>query len=169
VAPHLKPGQHGSTFSGGPAVCAVGVKVFDIVSTPEFLAQVRARSEQLRTGLEAVAAGSTALRGVRGMGLLQALVLAPAWKKRGGEVVAAARERGLLVTRAGEDAIRLLPPLTCTADEVTEAVALLRSTFDALASRRAAAPAARLASQAAASSQAPPAMGSRAARAAAQS
>ena len=144
VAPHLKPGQHGSTFSGGPAVCAVAVKVFDIVSEPGFLTAVQARTQQLRAGLEAVAARSTALRGVRGMGLLQALVLAPAWKKRGGEVLAAARERGLLVTRAGEDAIRLLPPLNCTADEVTEAVSILRATFDALASRRSARAAAQV-------------------------
>lgn len=136
VVPHLKPGQHGSTFSGGPAVCAVGVKVFDAVSAPEFLAQAGVRAGQLRTGLETVAARSTALRGVRGMGLMQALILAPAWKKRGGEVISGARERGLLVTRAGDDAIRLLPPLTCTADEITEAVAILRTVFDALAGRR---------------------------------
>src|SRR5262249_17850329 len=82
VAPHLRPGQHGSTFSGGPAVCAVALRVFDAVSQPEFLANVRTRATRLAAGLEAVAARSTATHGARGAGLMQALVLAPAWKKR---------------------------------------------------------------------------------------
>jgi predicted acetylornithine/succinylornithine family transaminase len=136
VASLLRPGQHGSTFSGGPAVCAVGVRVFDAVSRPDFLAAAGARATRLRAGLEALAAASPALAAARGRGLMQALVLAPRWVKRAGDVVQQARARGLLVTRAGADAIRLLPPLTASDAEVDEALALLATSLDAIAPRR---------------------------------
>src|SRR5262249_36330070 len=66
IAPHLAPGQHGSTFAGGPAIAAVGVRVFDIVSQPEFLSGVRERAAKLDHGLSHLAAESVALRGARG-------------------------------------------------------------------------------------------------------
>jgi len=126
VATLLKPGQHGSTFSGGPAVCAVGVQVFDIVSQPGFLADVTARGEELRAGLESLVAERRLFVAVRGRGLMRALAVAPNWKKRLSQIVSAAREHGLLVTRAGEDAVRLLPPLNCTIEEIATAVGVLR-------------------------------------------
>jgi predicted acetylornithine/succinylornithine family transaminase len=141
-AAHLKPGHHGSTFSGGPATCAVAVRVFDAVAQPEFLAAVRARGDRLRAGLESLAARSRVFAGARGLGLMQALVLAPAWKKRGGEFTTAARTRGLLVTRAGDDAIRLLPPLVVTDAEIDAALELLAAAAADLAPRPRAAPAA---------------------------
>ena len=70
--------------------------------------------------------------------MMQALVLKPAHRARGLEVVKEARARGLLVTRAGREAVRLLPPLTCTNDEVDFALGVLA---DALAALR---PAARV-------------------------
>ena len=134
VASVLEPGQHGSTFSGGPAACAVAVRVFDTISSPEFLAEVGRRAAKLGGGLEQLAARSKLLCGARGRGLMQALVASPAARRRVPEIIRAARERGLLVTRAGDDAVRLLPPLTCTENEVDEALALLGSALDAVAS-----------------------------------
>ena len=125
VAELLRPGQHGSTFSGGPAACAVGGRVLEAVSEPEFLAHVREMSGRLRAGLEALAGGSRLFRGARGMGLMQALVLERPCRQLLPELVRRARERGLLVTRAGDDALRLLPPLNCSAAEVDEALAIL--------------------------------------------
>jgi predicted acetylornithine/succinylornithine family transaminase len=125
VASLLRPGQHGSTFSGGPAACALGVRVFDAVSRPEFLSRVRALGERLRAGLDALAASSTLFRAARGRGLMQALVVAQPRRHPPGEIVTRAREHGLLVTRAGDDAVRLLPPLVCSEDEVDEALAVL--------------------------------------------
>jgi predicted acetylornithine/succinylornithine family transaminase len=136
VAALLKPGQHGSTFSGGPAVCAVGVRVFDAVSQPEFLATVTARAARLRAGLDALAARSRLFAGTRGRGLMQALVLSPGWKKRGGEFIAAARRRGLLVTRAGDDAIRLLPTLVASEAEIDSALEILSTAANDLSARR---------------------------------
>lgn len=135
VAAQLRPGQHGSTFSGGPATCAVALRVLDAVSDRDFLAAVVARGERLHAGLESLVRRSRVFAGVRGRGLMQALVLAPAWKKRGGEFIAAARVRGLLVTRAGDDAIRLLPPLVVTDAEVDAALELLAQAAADLAPR----------------------------------
>jgi predicted acetylornithine/succinylornithine family transaminase len=135
VATLLKPGHHGSTFSGGPPACAVGVRVFDTVSSPEFLAAVVARGEELRAGLETLVGERRVFVAVRGRGLMRAVAVAPAWKKRLGEIVAAARERGLLVTRAGDDAVRLLPPLNCTSAEIETAVGVLRDVARALVPR----------------------------------
>lgn len=147
VAPYLKPGHHGTTFGGGPAVCAVAGRVFDLISAPDFLASVRARAERLHDGLQQLAAESRAVRLARGRGLMQALVLAPAWRKRLTAIVQAARGHGLLVTRAGTDAVRLLPPLTCSDAEVDEALQLLAGVLQEAApgrrSRKLAAGAAR--------------------------
>jgi len=138
VAAALRPGQHGSTFSGGPCACAVGVKVFDTIAAPEFLEAVRVQAVRLRAGLDLLASSSPFTLRARGRGLMQALVLKPAHRALGLEVLKEARARGLLVTRAGRDAVRLLPPLNCTNDEVDFALGVLA---DALAALR---PAARV-------------------------
>ena len=137
VAELLKPGHHGSTFAGGPAACALGVRVFDAVSQPEFLAQVRAMGEKLRAGLEALAAESPLFKGARGRGLMQALVMTRPRRETPLDFVRRARERGLLLTRAGDDAVRLLPPLNCSGEEVDEALGILRSVAAEMAPRRA--------------------------------
>ena len=132
VAAALKPGQHGSTFSGGPCACAVGVRVFDVIAEPEFLEAVRLQAVRLRAGLDRLAATSPLTARARGRGLMQALLLKPAHRARGVDVVKEARNRGLLVTRAGRDAVRLLPPLTCTPDEVDFALGVLGDALAAL-------------------------------------
>jgi acetylornithine/succinyldiaminopimelate/putrescine aminotransferase len=132
VASALRPGQHGSTFSGGPCACAVGVKVFDTIAAPEFLEAVRVQAVRLRAGLDLLASSSPFTLRARGRGLMQALVLKPAHRARGLDVVKEARARGLLVTRAGRDAVRLLPPLNCTNDEVDFALGVLAEALAAL-------------------------------------
>lgn len=132
VAGLLRPGQHGSTFSGGPAACAVGVQVFDALSDPDLLIRVASRGRQLRAGLETLANGSPLLAGARGVGLMQALVAAPRGRRLIPKIIQGARERGLLVTRAGEDAVRMLPPLTCSGHELDEALAILGGTLAAM-------------------------------------
>jgi acetylornithine/succinyldiaminopimelate/putrescine aminotransferase len=82
------------------------------------LENVAARAAQLAQGLEVLPATVA----VRGRGLLLAAVL----DRDAGEVVDACRERGLLVLTAGPDVLRLLPPLVVTADDVDEALGVLR-------------------------------------------
>jgi predicted acetylornithine/succinylornithine family transaminase len=136
VAGLLEPGLHGSTFSGGPAACAVGVRVFDAIAEPAFLARVRARGERLRAGLDALAGGSPLFRAARGRGLMQALVVARPRRHPPADLAKAARERGLLVTRAGADAVRFLPPLNVSEAEIDEALAILGGIAQEIAPRR---------------------------------
>ena len=130
VAAVLEPGQHGSTFAGGPAACAVGVRVFDEVSEPSFLAHVREMGDRLSAGLALLSGRSALFAGARGAGLMQALVLERRHRPLLPDLVRLCRERGLLVTRAGDDALRLLPPLNCGAAEVDEALAILAAVAD---------------------------------------
>ena len=90
-------------------------------ATPEFLADVRRKAEWLGARLGRLAAGAPRVREVRGRGLMWGLELA----ESAAPIVAAARERGLLVVTAGPQVIRLLPPLVITVDELERGVAIL--------------------------------------------
>jgi acetylglutamate kinase len=130
VAEHLRPGQHGSTFSGGPAVCAVGLRVLEAIAEPAFLARVQALGRRLRSSLDTIAADSSLFRAARGRGLMQALVVAEPRRHPPADIVQSAREQGLLVTRAGRDAVRLLPPLNSNEEEMDEAIEILNKVAD---------------------------------------
>lgn len=110
------PGDHGSTFGGNPVCAAAACAVVDAVDE-ELLANVAERGAELAAGLEAL----PGVEGVRGRGLLLgAVTQAPA-----ASVVEAAREGGLIVLTAGENVVRLAPPLTVSADDVAAALDVL--------------------------------------------
>jgi acetylornithine/succinyldiaminopimelate/putrescine aminotransferase len=116
----LVPGDHGSTFGGNPVSAAAAGAVVDAIDD-ELLENVRARGIELSDGLRAFPGVET----VRGRGLLVgAVTTMPA-----GDVVTAAREEGLLVLTAGENVVRLAPPLTVTAAEVETALSTLDRIF----------------------------------------
>jgi len=119
VAAAVGPGEHGSTFAGGPVVCRAGEVVFDRVSDPDFLAAVAANGEYLRERLRALA--SPLVVEVRGAGLLVGVEL----KTAVAPILAAARQRGLLVINAGDTTLRIAPPLIVTRDHIDDAVAIL--------------------------------------------
>ncbi len=112
VAALFKPGMHGTTFGGNQLACAAGVAVLEEVAAPGFLANVVARSEQLQAGLRA-RFGAAAVRG-RGLLLGVQLTQAP------GPLVKAALDAGLVVGPAGNNTLRIAPPLVITAAEVDD-------------------------------------------------
>jgi acetylornithine/N-succinyldiaminopimelate aminotransferase len=132
VAQCLAPGMHGCTFGGNPVSATAALWALGRVTAPGFLAQVKRASALLGAGLDAIAAKHAAVREARGMGLLRAIDLSPTAPFGPPELLAAARERGLLVVRGGERAVRLLPPLTVTDDDIHAALAALDQALAAL-------------------------------------
>ena len=123
VADAIEPGDHGSTFGGGPLVAHVAGAVLRTIAAPDFLEAVCRRAERLDRMLGELAARCGAVRELRGLGLMRGVRL----EGDAAAVVARARERGLLVVAAGADVVRLLPPLN-TSDELLErAVDLLEA------------------------------------------
>lgn len=119
VAKHLVPGSHGTTYGGNPLACAAGNAVLDVVLAPGFLTQVGRVSGRFRAGLEALVHRHGDVFGaVRGHGLMQGLVcLVP-----NGEVQTACFNEGLLAVAAGDNVLRLVPPLIVSESEIDEAL-----------------------------------------------
>ena len=115
----LAPGDHATTFGGGPLVASVALEVVRVIGAPEFLASVRRAGEWLGGRLASLR--SRRVRSVRGRGLMWGIELA----EPAGPFVALARERGLLVATAGPKVLRLLPPLVVTQDELERGLAIL--------------------------------------------
>jgi acetylornithine/succinyldiaminopimelate/putrescine aminotransferase len=121
VAAAIQPGDHATTFGGGPLVAAVALHVFGRIADPSFLADVRESGAYLERQLN----GLRALSGVseiRGSGMMWGMELTVA----AGPLVSAALGAGLLVTAAGEKVLRLLPPLVIGPNEIDEGIAILR-------------------------------------------
>ena len=125
VAASLAPGMHGCTFGGSPVAATAGLWALSRVRRPGFLARVRRRARRLATGLAGVVARHDSLAAEHGLGLLRAVEVAAEAPFGPANLVAAAREEGLLLVRGGERAVRVLPPLTVTDAELDEAVILL--------------------------------------------
>ena len=118
IAECLKPGDHGTTFGGNPIACAAGLAVLEIISKPKTLSKIKERSLQLKNGLEALAKKHPCLGEIRGCGLLLGIEC----KKPAANVIAACREQGLIILRAGTDVLRFLPPLIVTKAQVNAAL-----------------------------------------------
>jgi acetylornithine/N-succinyldiaminopimelate aminotransferase len=121
VAAALKPGDHATTFGGGPLVASVALALVRTIADPAFLTDVRRKGAWLGERLARLAAQRPRVREVRGRGLLWGLELA----EPAAPIVAAARERGLLVLTAGPEVIRLIPPLVITVEELERGVGIL--------------------------------------------
>ena len=123
IAAALAPGDHATTFGGGPLVATVALDVLRTIAEPDFLEGVRSKGVWLGERLAAIARRSPRVRQARGRGLMWGLELAD------GEVaapyVAAARERHLLILTAGPTVLRLVPPLVITLDELERGATIL--------------------------------------------
>lgn len=112
-------GTHGSTYGGNPLAMAACEAVLDVVATPEFLANVRATSDRLRGALEQMIPNHDNLFDhVRGMGLMLGLKL----KSDSRAFVNHARSFGILTAAAGDNVVRILPPLNIDESHIRECV-----------------------------------------------
>lgn len=112
VAEHIHPGDHGSTFAGGPFVTSVGKFVLERVSQPEFLAHVGEIGAYMKERL--LELNSPLIKDVRGRGLMLGLELTV----EVGPAVEAGYRHGLLMVNAGTHVIRFVPPLIATRADV---------------------------------------------------
>ena len=122
AASGMTAGTHGSTFGGNPLATAAVNAVLDVILEEGFLDNVRSQAASLKDRLEAVASQHpTVIEEVRGKGLMVGLRVGP----ENGTVVAKLREHGLLAVPAGENVVRLLPPLNIGDAQVDEAAAMI--------------------------------------------
>jgi acetylornithine/N-succinyldiaminopimelate aminotransferase len=110
------PGAHGTTFGGGPLVCATALEFLTTVEEEDLLAKVRERGVQLRAGLEKLAARFDFIREVRGEGLIVGVDLTC----DGAPVVQEALRRGLIINCTHDHILRLLPPFIISKRDITE-------------------------------------------------
>jgi len=121
IAGALAPGDHATTFGGGPFVATVALEVVRTIADPDFLADVRAKGDLLGARLRSLSARSRRVKEVRGRGLMWGLEL----NEVAAPIVAAARERHLLVLTAGPTVIRIVPPLTVTREDLERGATIL--------------------------------------------
>jgi acetylornithine/N-succinyldiaminopimelate aminotransferase len=121
IAATMKPGDHGTTFGGGPFVASVALHVLERLSDPALLAQVRENGAWLGHELNEISHRTGRIRQVRGVGLIWGIdVMGTA-----AHVVSEALANGLLVCSAGDYTVRLLPPLVATRDELARGLQIL--------------------------------------------
>ncbi len=124
AASGMTAGTHGSTYGGNPLACSVGCAVMDIVSEPAFLDDVNRKAGLLRQKLEGLVAEHPEIfEEVRGAGLMLGLKC----KVANGQVVTAGYDAAVILVPAADNVVRLLPPLTITDDEISEALTRLET------------------------------------------
>lgn len=130
IAAALTPGTHASTFGGNPVSCAAGMAVITTMLSPGFLEQVRARGAYLSGRLTEIAAKYPAIaQEVRGMGLIQGLVLTEEGVTQGPGIIKALFEQGVLANFAGNVALRFIPPLIVSEAEIDQMISALDKTL----------------------------------------
>lgn len=135
AAKGMVPGTHGSTFGGNPLAVAVGCAVLTAVLKPGFLEDVQRKSLRLRQALaELEDSYPDIVEEVRGQGLLIGLKLKPV----AGDVISACMDEKLLTVIAGDNVMRLIPPLNASDDELTDAVDRITRAFAKLRDQKAA-------------------------------
>jgi acetylornithine/N-succinyldiaminopimelate aminotransferase len=140
VADSMVPGTHGSTYGGNPLACAVGNAVLDRVLAPGFLDQVNTMGQRLAWHLQQLAQKyPDYVLELRGKGLLAGIKITPPVR----DFVARLRDdHQLLTIGAGDNVLRLLPPLIVSEADIELAMAKMSDAFDAIEAETAAAPAA---------------------------
>jgi acetylornithine/N-succinyldiaminopimelate aminotransferase len=121
VASAVQPGDHATTFGGGPLVASAALATVKAIGDAGFLAEVRRKGEVLGGLLHSLAVRREKVKEVRGAGLIWGVGI----DGSAGEVVARAMEAGLLLVTAGPDVVRIVPPLVISDAEIARGVDIL--------------------------------------------
>ena len=125
VARVMQPGDHGTTFGGGPFIAHVAMHVVRRLADPALLTHVRETGAWVGEQLRGIAERTGRVRAVRGVGFMWGVdVHEPA-----GAIVARAFERGLLLVTAGEHTLRLLPPLVISREQLAEGLHIIEESI----------------------------------------
>jgi acetylornithine aminotransferase len=117
----FKPGNHGTTFGGGPLVCVAGITTLEVIERDGLMANATRMGEVIRDGLKRELAGVAGVKDIRGMGLMIGVEL----DRPCAEIVKRALEAGLVTNVTADKVIRLLPPLVLAEAEAKQLVAML--------------------------------------------
>ena len=117
----LGPGTHGTTFGGGPLVCAAGLATFAAIEQERLLENAAVVGAHLKSGLAAALAGTPGVVEIRGQGLMIGVEL----EKPCGVLVGRALDAGLLINVTRDRVVRLLPPLILTKEEADQIITIL--------------------------------------------
>jgi acetylornithine/N-succinyldiaminopimelate aminotransferase len=123
VASRIAPGLHGTTFGGGPMICAVALEFLNIIEDEKLGDNIRSRGAELRAGLEKLRSKFDFVKEIRGEGCMFGVELSV----EGGPFVAAALQRGLLINCTHDFTIRLLPSFVITKAQVREFLRLFET------------------------------------------
>ena len=125
LASALGPGSHGSTFGGNKLAMAAALETLHIMKEAGFLEEVRSKSAILLEQLQLAFQDHPKISAVRGLGMMIGIETSASLSR----LVEAARQKGLIILTAGENVIRLLPPLTISREEIQQGIAILKEVF----------------------------------------
>lgn len=125
LASALGPGSHGSTFGGNKLAMAAALETLHIMKEMGFLEEVRSKSAILLEQLQLAFQDHPKISAVRGLGMMIGIETSASLSK----IVEAARQKGLIILTAGENVIRLLPPLTISREEIQQGITVLKEVF----------------------------------------
>ncbi len=128
LAPAFGPGSHGSTFGGNKLAMAAALETLHIMKEAGFLEEVRSKSDILLEQLQLAFQDHPKIFAVRGLGMMIGIETSASLSR----IVEAARQKGLIILTAGENVIRLLPPLTISREEIQQGIAILKEVFSEL-------------------------------------
>lgn len=121
----LGPGDHGSTFGANPLAARAADTVLGIIDNPEFLAEVTRKGEKLRGLLSGIK--SDDILDIRGIGLMDGIQVP---KEKLKAYIAKIMDKGVLILSAGDDTLRMLPPLIISDEEIEQAAAVIKDVFE---------------------------------------
>ena len=125
LAPAFGPGSHGSTFGGNKLAMAAALETLHIIKEVRFLEEVRSKSAILMEELQLAFQDHPKISAVRGLGMMIGIETSASLSR----LVEAARQKGLIILTAGDNVIRLLPPLTISREEIQQGIAILKEVF----------------------------------------